>query len=176
MRHMANPSKSRPRRRSPAAVPPGASRSVLRAAGVSKDVLRRLGGEKTLGSSPKSALELVELVREGLPYGAWERVAKYLAVSTAEMSDALGISGRTLQRRKERDEALSPEESERLLRVARVHTSASQVLGDDAAASEWLRSPNGGLGGRKPLTLLDTDVGAETVEGVLAQIEDGAVA
>jgi putative toxin-antitoxin system antitoxin component (TIGR02293 family) len=52
-------------------------------------------------------------------------------------------------------------------------TTAETVLGDAAAALDWLASPNRALGGESPMKLLDTDLGAKQVFDVLGRIEHG---
>lgn len=37
----------------------------------------------------------------------------------------------------------------------------------------WLAMPNKALGGKKPLDLLDTELGAKQVEQILGRIESG---
>lgn len=44
----------------------------------------------------------------------------------------------------------------------------------DRPAHRWLRKPNRALGGRTPLSLLDTAPGAELVSDVLVRIEHGS--
>jgi len=50
------------------------------------------------------------------------------------------------------------------------------VFEDLDAAVDWLKSPNASLGGRTPLSLLDTDIGAESVIDTLGRIEHGVFA
>lgn len=38
---------------------------------------------------------------------------------------------------------------------------------------DWLKSPNAALGGATPLSLLDTDIGTESVMDTLGRIEHG---
>ena len=71
---------------------------------------------------------------------------------------------------------MSSEESSKLLRLARVLGRANEVFEDPAAALNWLRSPNSALGGPTPLSLLDTDIGAESVRDTLGRIEHGVFA
>lgn len=52
---------------------------------------------------------------------------------------------------------------------------ADEVFGTRAAAHAWLHHPNGALGGRIPLALLDTVEGAALVEAVLGRIAHGIV-
>ena len=65
------------------------------------------------------------------------------------------------------------DESDRLLRVAHVATSAEDVLGAQAKAGRWLQTPNRALGGAIPLDLLNTDLGAEEVVTILDGIARG---
>ena len=129
------------------------------------------------GASPPefaTDIQLVDLLRAGLPYTAFESATEHLSVSVEELSRALGLKLRTLARRRH-ESRLSQTESERTLRLARVFARASEVLGTSTAAREWFRMPNGALGGRPPLGLLDTDVGSGAVLDVLGRIEHGVI-
>lgn len=84
----------------------------------------------------------------------------------------LAIPLRTLTRRKA-ERRLRPEESDRLVRLARILAQAVDVLGSTEKASQWLQRPNRALGGETPLSLLDTDLGSRQVEEVLGRIEHG---
>jgi putative toxin-antitoxin system antitoxin component (TIGR02293 family) len=96
-------------------------------------------------------------------------------MSQAELSAALGISERTLARRK-REGKLNSEESAKLVRLARVVERAEKVFEDFDAAIDWLKSANASLAGATPLSLLDTDIGAESVMDTLGRIEHGVFA
>jgi putative toxin-antitoxin system antitoxin component (TIGR02293 family) len=73
-------------------------------------------------------------------------------------------------------EPLAVEESDRLLRLARIQALAEDVFGDVVKANRWLRERLGLLGGKAPLELAQTDVGARVVERILAKIDWGAAA
>jgi putative toxin-antitoxin system antitoxin component (TIGR02293 family) len=135
----------------------------------SRDVLELLGGKKTLGHPLRTPADYVDLVRRGLPYGAFRSVAAQLTLSFQDVQDTLQLSPRTLHRRKA--QRLSQVESERVMRLARVAARARHVLGDLGAALDWLSSPNRALAGERPLRLLDTDLGAEQVQELLGRIE-----
>lgn len=128
-------------------------------------VLAMLGGRRALGLAPRTQANYVDLVRTGLPYEAMRRLVRELDLSLTQIQSVLQLSPRSLQRRKAA--RLTPVESERVLRLARVAAHASDVLGDRAAALRWLTRPNRALAGEVPLRLLDTDVGAEEVMEVL---------
>ena len=68
------------------------------------------------------------------------------------------------------------EESAKLKRRARVLRRARKTFGDLDAALDWLDSPNSALSGAAPGSLLDTDIGAESVMDTLGRIEHGVFA
>ncbi|MCC6192862.1 MAG: DUF2384 domain-containing protein [Burkholderiales bacterium] len=134
-----------------------------------------LGGKGVLGAKPQSSLDWVGVIREGIPAAAVESILSAVRLSQAELAQALGIPERTLARRK-REGVLNSEESSKLLRLARVISRATEVFDDSVAAIDWLKSPNAALGGNAPLSLLDTDIGAESVLDTLGRIEHGVFA
>ena len=135
-------------------------------------VIDLLGGARVLGRRVSSGKELVDSLREGLPYRALETLKQRLRLSDRELAEATGIHPRTLARRKSQ-ERLRSDESDRLSRLARVTSRAIDVLGSEENAVAWLRHPNRGLGGATPLRYLSTDLGAIRVEAVLNHIEWG---
>ena len=60
--------------------------------------------------------------------------------------------------------------------MARIVHRAIAVFENRAKALEWLKSPNRALGSASPLSLLDTDLGAEAVLDTLGRIEHGVFA
>ena len=136
---------------------------------------RLLGGRAVLKRQPRSLLDWVTLVRQGLPTSVVDEVTKAVQLTQAELSAALGIPERTLIRRK-KEGVLSPEESTKLLRLARVVQRAVEVFEDPESAIDWLKTANRSLGGFSPLALLDTDIGTESVLDTLGRIEHGVFA
>lgn len=112
------------------------------------------------------------LSRDGIPVWLIESAASTYDVSVADLATAAHIPERTLARRK-REGKLSPEESDRLLRLIRVLAEAARTLGDPTNAGRWVRQPNRALSGSSPLSLLDTDSGAIAVTRVLGRIAHG---
>ncbi len=136
-------------------------------------IVELLGGRRVLRRKLVSPVQLAEVVREGLPFDSAERLLRHFALSLEEASASLKVPARTLYRRKKLRARLEPVESEKLIRLARVADEAQEVLGDSEKASRWLRKPNRALGGIVPLSLLDTDVGAEAVLELLGRIQHG---
>ena len=134
-----------------------------------------LGGRRVLRAKPRSTLDWISVIRRGIPAAAVEALTKTIKVSHSELARALGIPERTLARRK-REGTLSSEESAKLLRLARAVGRANEVFEDPEAALHWLKSPNSALSGATPLSVLDTDIGAESVLDTLGRIEHGVYA
>jgi putative toxin-antitoxin system antitoxin component (TIGR02293 family) len=134
-----------------------------------------LGGRGVLQAKPRTALDWVAVIRQGISSAAVDSLIKFLRVTQAELAAALGIPERTLARRK-REGSLNSEESAKLVRLARVVERAEEVFGDLDTALDWLKSPNTALSGAIPLSLMDTDIGAESVLDTLGRIEHGVFA
>ena len=116
---------------------------------------------------------LARAVRDGLPIAALERLIADGVVDEREVEAHL-IPRRTLFARRQKG-TLSREQSDVVVRLARIQAFAEDVLGDRERARGWLRDPNGALDGLMPLSLLDTDEGGRLVEAVLGRIAYGVV-
>ena len=122
-----------------------------------------------------SWMEWVSVIRQGIPSTAVDALIAFLSISKTEFSEAIDIPFRTLVRRKG-EALLASDESAKLVRVARVIERAKDVFGDPDAARVWLKSANISLSGQTPMSLLDTEIGAESVMNVLGRIEHGVFA
>lgn len=134
-------------------------------------VAEMLGGSKIFHHTITSDLEFFDEIKRGFPIKALERLVDIDLLSKNEVNDLI-ISFRTLARRK-KEKHLSPEESDRLARIARIMSYAEQVMGNIEKALRWLRRPNRALGNKPPLEFLGTESGARIVESILARIEQG---
>lgn len=132
----------------------------------------KLGGEDVLRRIVDSELELAEMIHAGLPVGAVDAVIESGLIDLNELY-ALVVPRRTLAHRKERQGTLSPEQSDRLARLVRVFARAEEALGEREKATRWMRKANRTLGGKRPIDLLESDVGARMVERILGRIEYG---
>ena len=68
---------------------------------------------------------------------------------------------------------LSRDEADRVARLLRIESYASEVFEDAEVAKTWLSEANPALGNRVPADLLLTDEGARAVESVLSRIDYG---
>jgi putative toxin-antitoxin system antitoxin component (TIGR02293 family) len=135
-------------------------------------IVTALGGRKVLKAGLASAKALVRGIDQGLPYASLESLAGRFGFTRGEIASALRIPMRTIARRK-RERRLSRDESDRVVRLARVAANAERILGDPKKAGGWLRDPNIALGGDAPIELLWNDLGAAEVETILGRIEFG---
>lgn len=132
-----------------------------------------LGGAKPLGLKNKAPRHSLQpQIRAGLKFSALESVLRRYRIPLSQMQVLLDISDRTLARRREQ-KILSKAESDRLYRVARVAVRAEEVLGSSQTAERWLKEPIPALGFETPLSMLDTDEGAQMVGDILGRIEHG---
>ncbi|MBN9369369.1 MAG: DUF2384 domain-containing protein [Comamonadaceae bacterium] len=134
-----------------------------------------LGGTSVLPMLPRGAMDWIPLVRQGLPSASVDALVRSTRITQAELAHALAIPERTLARRK-REGTLSPEESAKFVRFARVVERAEAVFEDTDGALSWLQSANAALGRVTPMSLLDTDIGADSVMDTLGRIEHGVFA
>lgn len=138
-------------------------------------IIEVLGGAKALGLKRGRALSSTSLqdpVRAGFRFSALEAFQSRYQITQAQIQYLVDISERTFARRKV-EQLLSKSESDRLYRLARIAALAEEVLGSSQAAERWLKEPNPTLGQATPLSLLDTDAGAQQVSDTLGRIDYG---
>ncbi|MES1998939.1 MAG: antitoxin Xre/MbcA/ParS toxin-binding domain-containing protein [Pseudomonadota bacterium] len=116
----------------------------------------------------------IEMIRDGVKVGLLVGAGQYYGLSQARLSKLLGISDATITRKIKSGGKLGPMESERLARIALIEAEADAVFGAPDLAKRWMLEPNLALG-EAPLSLLDTDTGADEVRKVLAAIAYGGV-
>lgn len=137
-------------------------------------IARILGGKRVLGIQVDSEADIARLVERRISLKAIEALMKQ-GLFDHEIAH-LVIPRRTLSHRQQRKEALTVEESDRAVRVARLLATAKHTFGGRTKAEQWLRKGLQTLGGRRPLDLARSDAGARVVENLLARIAWGAAA
>ena len=93
----------------------------------------------------------------------------------SRLTELLQIPTATMARRKTQGR-FTVDESERIVRLARLWFLACQAVGGPSGARSWLGRPQHGLKGRVPLELARLEVGARTVETLLHRIHYGVLA
>lgn len=134
-------------------------------------IIRTFSGSAGLPKQINSEVEMLVILNNGLPIEALEALEARGVVDGAELKTF--IAPRTLARRKSENKRLTPEESDLIARLARIHDFAVEVFGEQKKARKWLRTPNRALKDQLPLELLRSDYGARIVESLLGRIVHG---
>jgi len=137
-------------------------------------LISAVGGETVVHKKVSSGLDIVRLVRQGLPVSVVDELMKTFGLALEEV-DRIIIPRKTLSHRRKLH-TLTSQQSERVLRVARILSLAVDTFGSKSKAMTWLRRPTRPLDGEEPLFLLDTEEGAQLVERLLGQIGHGIAA
>lgn len=132
-----------------------------------------LGGRRVLGATIESEMDAHALLNRGLPRGALTSLIEKLHdIPVIEVSEALGMSVRTLQRHKSTPvELLDVQQSGRAWKFAEILAKATRVLGSQEEAERWLKRPAIGLNQQRPIDLLTTPAGVKLVEEYLGRLE-----
>ena len=119
-----------------------------------------------------SPAEVVQVVQAGLDFAELESLREQLDLPFDRLASQLGLARATLHRRKASGR-LTTDESDKVLRFARLLGQAVQLFGGIEEARQWLKSPQRGLGGAVPLDYAQTETGAREVENLLGRIDYG---
>jgi putative toxin-antitoxin system antitoxin component (TIGR02293 family) len=114
-------------------------------------------------------MQLSEVVERGLPKATLRNVAGRVFSDAADQRALMYriVPEATYKRRRDR---LSPAESERTERLARVITMAEDVWQDREQAKRFLVTPHPEIGGKTPLDAAMTELGARQAEEIMARI------
>ncbi|PYI97057.1 MAG: hypothetical protein DME98_09870 [Verrucomicrobia bacterium] len=126
--------------------------------------------KKTHSPKAKHPTELIRKIQKGLRFSELETLQNSIDLPFERLAAKLAISRSTLQRRKAAGR-LSPDESDKVMRLSRLLEHATNVFGDIERARAWLKFPQRGLGGAIPLDYAETEVGAREVDNLLGRIE-----
>jgi putative toxin-antitoxin system antitoxin component (TIGR02293 family) len=120
----------------------------------------------------KHPSELIRQIQKGLRFSELETLQQTLDLPFEQLAAKLCISRSTLHRRKAAGR-LSPDESDKVMRLSRLLEHATKVFGNVEKARTWLKFPQHGLGGAVPLDYAQTEVGAREVDNLLGRIDYG---
>ncbi len=137
--------------------------------------LQRVADLLGLRRKLRSPIDVHEALVHGLPGAALTHLIGRLAtIHSASLEKAVGMSVRTVQRRKGAPaKPLSQEQSGRTWKFAEILAKATAVLGSQDDAEQWLERPAIGLDQRRPIDLLATPAGTRIVEDYLERLELG---
>jgi len=122
---------------------------------------------------PASRLTLARSVEAGLPVAALEQFTANIAPHDARFKYRL-VPEATLRRRIRSTGRLSTDESDRLVRLAKVFSFGLEIYGSPEKVREFLRRPHVMLEGRTPLDLaLATSPGTDLIINLLGRVAYG---
>ncbi len=153
-----------------AAAPSGAFLNLVRG------VLHLLGipGQST-SSTIRNNADFIGIIRKGVPKKSLDHLMDHTGLTVAEISTIIRTSDRTLRRYTARQK-LNPEQSERIIELARLYSRGAEVFGSMDAFKQWMNSTVLALGNKKPKTYLDTSLGINILMNELGRIEHGIFA
>ncbi|AIE87147.1 antitoxin Xre/MbcA/ParS toxin-binding domain-containing protein [Fimbriimonas ginsengisoli] len=126
-----------------------------------------LFGDDFESRSVRTLDDLRSRISKGLPKRVLKNTVSHVADRSGQQDLIYQIVPRgTLSRR----DTLTPEESERVERLARVIATAEHVLGDELQTRRFMTSAHPLLGGKTPLELSYSELGARQVEELLWRI------
>jgi len=131
-----------------------------------------LGGHRVLGRPVRSLLELNDAVERGLPKATLRNVARRVYSDAADQRAMMHrvVPEATYKRRRD---LLSPAESGRTERLARVVAMAEDVWQDRERARRFLTTPHPEIGGKTPVDAALTELGARLAEEIMTRIVYG---
>ena len=134
-------------------------------------IVEIMGGPGTLGRHIHSIDELERTVAAGLPKSVLRNVVDRVYTEPRDARRALYrvVPEATFKRRV----LLSPQESGRTERLARVIASAEHAWNDQDDAREWLMRSHPELAGKTPMEAATTELGARQVEEILDRLFHG---
>lgn len=132
-----------------------------------------------------SGIERVELIRAGVPAVLLAQMGLEMDISKERLYETLRLPRSSVDRKIRNNDALSPEQSERVIGLERL-IGQVQVMVEQSGnpkgfnsskwVGEWLERPLPALGGETPADYMDTMEGQEMVSRLLAQSQSGAYA
>jgi putative toxin-antitoxin system antitoxin component (TIGR02293 family) len=133
-------------------------------------------------------VERIDLIRKGVNAADFKQFVSRLGIQQEKIFLMLGIATATVNRKASRNEALSQEDSEKVVGMAKLIGQVETMLeesGDPAAMqgfdaarwlAHWMEEPLPALGGAAPAEYMDTIEGQSMIAWVLAAMQTGVYA
>lgn len=129
---------------------------------------------------------LAAQARRGVPSSDLVLVSRAMGRPNEYLYRILNFPVATAKRKLKTGEKISPEQSERLIGLQRIIGHVETMMEESGVRGEpfdapswvadWLDRPCPALGNKRPADLMDTRMGQEVIEGLLAQMQSGAYA
>lgn len=133
-------------------------------------------GARVLGLRSKDEFQVAKSIHDGFSTATVSRLAKSLGLPDSRVLGYTGIPESTFHTRKRQGKPLSPDESSRVYRIAKVTAAAEEFFeGNQEAARRWLANPKTALGGATPLEFARTPEGSDYVVKLLTRMAHGVI-
>lgn len=130
-------------------------------------------------------LARVTIIKSGVAARSIDEIAQSMGGTKEQLILLLGLARATVNRRAREGKALSVEDGERVVGMARLIGQVQAMVeasgspeGFDAAqwVGRWLEEPLPALGGKRPAEFMDTAEGQGIVSSILDRMQSGAYA
>lgn len=113
---------------------------------------------------------------QGIPALLFFNVADQTGYRREQVADVFDTSLKTFQRYEREHRNLSPQDSEKVLKIQVLFTRGAEVFGAVEAFRRWMDKPAFGLGNQVPFSLLRTSGGIDLIMDELIRIDFGDLA
>ncbi|MDM9630909.1 type II RES/Xre toxin-antitoxin system antitoxin [Robiginitalea aurantiaca] len=134
------------------------------------------GGISFSWNDDKRSIDLIKLVREGIPYPEFAKILDFAPFTAKEWAKYLNISSRTLERHREERKVFRQQQSERIVSIYQLLHYGRTVFENQEHFYTWMDSVNIAFGRIRPKDLLDTSIGIDMVRDELGRIQHGVLA
>jgi putative toxin-antitoxin system antitoxin component (TIGR02293 family) len=132
-------------------------------------------GSLSTFSKVSTTTDFISVIRNGVPKKALDNLLDNTGITIPEISRIIRTSDRTL-RRYTATQKLNPEQSERVIELAKLYSRGEEVFNNMEAFKDWMNSTVMALGSKKPKEFLDTSIGIDLLMNELGKIEHGIFA
>lgn len=126
-------------------------------------------------SGVNSNNDFIAIIRKGVPKKALDNLINSTGISPTEIAHIIGTSDRTLRRYTPKQK-LNPEQSERIIELAKLYSRGEEVFGRIDDFNVWMNTSLIALGNKKPKEYMDTSIGIDLLMNEIGRIEHGIFA
>lgn len=128
---------------------------------------------RSINIKTKNLNDMIAKIKAGLPAETVDTLSASLDLPLKTIAQIVDIAESTLARRRKKKGKLKADESDRIVRIARLRDRAVDVFEDEQQANRWLKTPLRALGDYAPLEYAESELGAQEVMNLLGRIEHG---
>ncbi len=128
-------------------------------------------------SAIQSDLSIVQNSNDGMDASIFFELVEISGINRNVLAEEIfDVSVKTMLRYKKEKKKLSPRNSEIALKILNLFERGIQIFSSVESFNAWLNKAAYGLGGKIPISLMNTITGIDLIEEELIRIEFGALA